>query len=44
MNRVTLVGRLGRDPELTYTESGIALAKFGLAVTRTYKNAAGERE
>ena len=44
MNRVTLVGRLGRDPELVYTESGIALTKFSLAVTRQYKNAAGERE
>jgi len=34
INNVVLVGRLGNDPELTYTSSGTAIAKFRLAVTR----------
>ena len=34
INSVVLVGRLGNDPELTYTESGTAIAKFRLAVNR----------
>ncbi|WP_048601613.1 single-stranded DNA-binding protein [Rubeoparvulum massiliense] len=44
INRVVLVGRLTRDPELRYTPSGVAVATFTLAVNRTYKNAQGERE
>ncbi len=44
LNRVILIGRLTRDPELRYTQSGIAVASFTLAVDRGYKNAAGERE
>jgi len=31
-NQVTLVGRLTRDPELSYTQGGTAIAKFGLAI------------
>jgi single-strand DNA-binding protein len=38
MNRVTLMGRLGRDPELTYTPQGTAVAKFGLAVSEYVKD------
>jgi len=34
INNVVLVGRLGNDPELTYTASGTALCKFRLGVTR----------
>ena len=44
LNRVVLIGRLTADPVLRYTQSGIAVATFTLAVDRKYKNAAGERE
>jgi len=37
LNKVLLVGNLTRDPELRFTASGSALAKFGLAVNRKYK-------
>lgn len=44
INRVVLVGRLTRDPELRYTPSGVAVANFTLAVNRTFTNQQGERE
>ncbi len=44
INRVVLVGRLTKDPELRYTPSGIAMARFTLAVNRTFSNQQGERE
>jgi single-strand DNA-binding protein len=44
MNRVVLVGRLTKDPELKYTQSGVAVVRFTLAVNRAFKNAAGETE
>ncbi|MDD2220456.1 MAG: single-stranded DNA-binding protein [Clostridia bacterium] len=44
LNRVVLIGRLTRDPELRYTPSGVAVASFTLAVDRNFKNAQGERE
>ncbi|NIQ01009.1 MAG: single-stranded DNA-binding protein [Nitrospinaceae bacterium] len=37
-NKVFLMGNLTRDPELRFTPSGSALAKFGLAVNRKYKS------
>jgi single-strand DNA-binding protein len=37
INRTVLVGRLTKDPELRYTPSGVAMAKFTLAVNRTFK-------
>lgn len=40
-NKVILVGRLTRDPELKYTNTGIPVAKYGLAVNRNFKNAQG---
>jgi single-strand DNA-binding protein len=40
---VTLVGNLTRDPELRYTPSGAPVAKFGIAVNRTYTNREGEK-
>lgn len=44
LNRVVLIGRLTRDPELRYTSSGTAVATFTLAVNRNYANQQGERE
>lgn len=44
MNRVILVGRLTKDPELRYTPTGVAVATFTLAVNRTFTNQSGERE
>lgn len=44
INRVVLVGRLTRDPDLRYTSSGIAVANFTIAVNRPFSNQQGERE
>lgn len=44
INNVVLVGRLTRDVELRYTQSGTAVASFSLAIDRQFKNAQGERE
>ncbi|EAE4740801.1 single-stranded DNA-binding protein [Listeria monocytogenes] len=44
MNRVMLVGRLTKDPDLRYTPAGVAVATFTLAVNRTFTNQQGERE
>ena len=44
MNRVVLVGRLTKDPELRYTPNGVAVASFTLAVNRAFTNQQGERE
>jgi single-strand DNA-binding protein len=44
MNRVVLVGRLTKDPELRYTPGGAAVASFTLAVNRNFTNQQGERE
>jgi single-strand DNA-binding protein len=42
INQVTLVGRLTRDPEIRYTSEGAAVANITLAVSRKYRNSAGE--
>ncbi len=44
LNRVVLIGRLTKDPELRYTPNGVAVANFTLALDRNYKNAQGEKE
>ena len=44
LNRVFLIGNLTRDPELKYTQSGLAVCEFGLAVNRTFKTDGQERE
>ena len=44
MNKIMLIGRLTKDPELRYTQSGTAVASFTLAVDRRFPNQNGERE
>ena len=44
MNRVDLVGRLTRDPELRHTTSGRAVCQINLAINRTFTSQTGERE
>lgn len=44
LNRIILIGRLTRDPDLRYTTNGIAVCNFTLAVDRKFKNAQGEKE
>ena len=44
INRVVLVGRLTKDPELRYTPSGVPMARFTIAVNRTFSSQSGERE
>jgi single-strand DNA-binding protein len=42
VNKVILVGNLGKDPEVKYTPSGVPVAKFSLATNERYKDKAGE--
>ena len=44
LNKIYLMGRLTRDPELRRTQSGTAVASFSLAVDRDYKTQNGEKE
>jgi len=44
MNKIMLIGRFTKDPELRYTKSGTAVASFTLAVNRRFANQDGERE
>lgn len=44
VNKVILVGRLGRDPETRYTGGGQAVANFSIATDETYKDRNGERQ
>ncbi len=41
-NKVILAGNLTRDPELRYTPKGTAIAKFGMAINRTWRTDTGE--
>ncbi|HIC93577.1 MAG TPA: single-stranded DNA-binding protein [Anaerolineae bacterium] len=43
LNKVILIGRLGRDPEMRYTPSGKPVTSFSVATTRSWVNADGER-
>ena len=43
VNKVMLIGNLGKDPEVRYLDSGVAVANFSLATTESYKNKDGER-
>ena len=42
VNRVMLIGNLGKDPDVQYLEGNIAVAKFPLATTETFKDRAGK--
>jgi single-strand DNA-binding protein len=44
LNRVLLIGNLGRDPELRYTPSGKAVANFSIATTDRWKSKEGENQ
>jgi single-strand DNA-binding protein len=44
MNRVVLVGRLTKDPDLRYTPNGVPVATFTLAVNRPFADQSGERQ
>lgn len=44
LNKVFLAGRLTRDPELKYTQAGLAMCRLGIASSRFYKGRDGERK
>ncbi len=41
INKVILVGNVGKDPEIKYLDGGVAVARFSLATTESYKNKEG---
>jgi single-strand DNA-binding protein len=43
LNKVMIIGHLGRDPEMRYTPSGRPVASFSVAVSRNWKSSNGER-
>ena len=44
INRVTLIGNLGRDPEMRYLPSGEAVASFSVATTEQWKDKSGAKQ
>ncbi len=44
MNKIMLIGNLGKDPEMSYTNDGTAVTRFSLAVNRRIRSASGERQ
>ncbi len=44
VNKVILIGRLGRDPEVRYTPSGTAVANFSIATSEQWSNKDGEKQ
>jgi len=44
INRVILVGNLGKDPEIRHTEGGIAVARFPIATSESFKDKAGNKQ
>jgi len=44
LNKVMLIGNLGKDPEVRYTPSGMAVASFSIATSERFKNKNGEWE
>ena len=43
VNKVMLIGNLGKDPEMQFLEGNIAVAKFSLATTETFKDRTGKQ-
>jgi single-strand DNA-binding protein len=43
VNKVILVGYMGKDPEVRFTQGGQAVANFSLATDESYKNNDGEK-
>lgn len=43
LNRVMLIGNLGRDPEIRYTKEGVAVATFTIATNEHYRDKSGEK-
>jgi single-strand DNA-binding protein len=44
LNETRIIGRVGKDPELRYTATGIPVANFSVATTKTWKDQAGQRQ
>lgn len=44
MNKAILIGRLGQDPELKYSQTGSAICNFSLATSERWKNKSGEQQ
>jgi single-strand DNA-binding protein len=44
LNKVMIIGNVGKDPELRYTPDGTATARFSVAVNRVWKSPDGERK
>ena len=44
LNKVLLIGNLGRDPEIRYLPSGDAVASLNIATTETWKDKSGEKQ
>jgi single-strand DNA-binding protein len=44
VNKVTLIGNVGKDPDIRYLQNGDAVANFSIATTETWKDKSGERK
>src|SRR3989304_1563607 len=44
VNKVILVGRLGKDPEVKYTQAGVPVARFTIATDESWKDQSGEKQ
>lgn len=43
INKVIIIGRIGKDPEIRYTQSGQAVASLSVATDESYKDQAGQK-
>ncbi|SVB37377.1 uncharacterized protein METZ01_LOCUS190231 [marine metagenome] len=44
LNKIMIIGNLGKDPEMRYTPSGVPVTSFSIAVNRTFRGSDGERQ